>query len=291
MTSRKGKRYDAADNSAKSYNAAVDAIRMDGLKAGRFLPLASRPDEIKVSSIVEDVRQVGPCTLYRGDCRQIVPLLEGMAAGVTDPPYELGFMGTGWDSSGIAADWRTWGAVRIALRPGAHLVAFAGSRTYHRIATAIEDAAFDVRDQIMWIYGSGFPKSRKISDDIERVGIGHNSADEWEGWGTALKPAHEPIVFARKPLSPWTAPDANPKWAYRQTHWVGAALRREAHPAGDRLMSGATVAIWDVNALGNGTGWCALKDWSETLVPHILKECVSRASGGWHITHAIEVAR
>lgn len=237
MTSRKGKRYDAADNSAKSYNAAVDAIRMDGLKAGRFLPLSSRPDEIKVSPIVEDVRQIGTCTLYRGDCRQIVALLEGIAACVTDPPYELGFMGKGWDSSGIAADWRTWGAVRIALRPGAHLVAFAGSRTYHRIATAIEDAAFDVRDQIMWIYGSGFPKSRKISDDIERVGIGHNSADAWEGWGTALKPAHEPIVFARKPLSEATI-------AANVLRWGTGALNIDAtrmEPAQDHQDKCASV--------------------------------------------------
>jgi len=215
------KRYDAADNGARGYNAAVDAIRMEGVKAGRFLPLASRPEEIKASPIVEEARQIGPCTLYRGDCRQIVALLEGMAACVTDPPYELGFMGKSWDSSGIAADWRTWGAVRIALRPGAHLVAFAGSRTYHRIASAVDDAGFDVRDQIMWIYGSGFPKSRKVSDDLERAGIGHYTVNAWDGWGTALKPAHEPIVFARKPLSEATI-------AANVLRWGTAALNIDA---------------------------------------------------------------
>lgn len=102
---------------------------------------------------------------------------------VTDPPYELGFMGKAWDGSGIAHDVAMWREALRVLKPGGHLLAFAGSRTYHRMACAIEDAGFDIRDQIMWIYGSGFPKS-------------HNG--EWGG--TALKPAHEPIVMARKPL-------------------------------------------------------------------------------------------
>jgi site-specific DNA-methyltransferase (adenine-specific) len=106
---------------------------------------------------------------------------------VTDPPYELGFMGKSWDASGIAFSIEVWKEALRILKPGGHLIAFSGSRTYHRMAVAIEDAGFQIRDQIMWIYGSGFPKS-------------HNLKDEWQGWGTALKPAHEPMVLARKPL-------------------------------------------------------------------------------------------
>jgi site-specific DNA-methyltransferase (adenine-specific) len=106
---------------------------------------------------------------------------------VCDPPYELGFMGKAWDNSGIAYDVTVWQQCLRVLKPGGHLVAFGGSRTYHRLAVAIEDAGFEIRDQIQWIYGSGFPKS-------------HNLKDEWQGWGTALKPAHEPAVLARKPL-------------------------------------------------------------------------------------------
>ena len=148
---------------------------------------------------------------------------------VTDPPYELGFMGKSWDSSGIAFNVDVWTEALRVLKPGGHLIAFSGSRTYHRMAVAIEDAGFEIRDQIMWIYGSGFPKSHNISKGIDKAaGIwrgragaissdngsmqGANyertlleppatdAAKQWDGWGTALKPAHEPMVLARKPL-------------------------------------------------------------------------------------------
>jgi site-specific DNA-methyltransferase (adenine-specific) len=116
---------------------------------------------------------------------------------VTDPPYELGFMGKSWDSSGIAFNVEVWQEALRVLKPGGHLIAFSGSRTYHRMAVAIEDAGFQIRDQIMWIYGSGFPKSHNISKAIDKT---NGVTNEWEGWGTALKPAHEPMVLARKPL-------------------------------------------------------------------------------------------
>ena len=124
-----------------------------------------------------------------GDCREVMAELEAESvdAIVTDPPYELGFMGKAWDASGVAFDPETWRHALRVLKPGGHLLAFSGSRTYHRMACAIEDAGFEIRDQIMWVYGSGFPKS-------------HNLEGEWSGWGTALKPAHEPIVVARKPF-------------------------------------------------------------------------------------------
>lgn len=129
------------------------------------------------------------CTLHLGDSKTILPTIPpaSIDAIVTDPPYELGFMGKAWDGSGIAYDVSLWRECLRVLKPGGHLLAFGGSRTYHRMACAVEDAGFEIRDQIMWVFGSGFPKS-------------HNLAGEWDGWGTALKPAHEPIVVARKPL-------------------------------------------------------------------------------------------
>jgi DNA modification methylase len=107
-------------------------------------------------------------TLYHGDNRQILPTLaeNSVDAIVTDPPYELGFMGKSWDASGVAFDPATWREALRVLKPGGHLIAFSGSRTYHRMAVAIEDAGFEIRDQIMWIYGSGFPKSHNIQQGI-----------------------------------------------------------------------------------------------------------------------------
>lgn len=152
--------------------------------------------------------------LRLGDCREILATLEpdSIDACVTDPPYHLtsivkrfgganaaqaqygtdgayrrasaGFMGKTWDGGSIAQDPATWAAVYRVLKPGAHLLAFSGTRTQHRMVCAIEDAGFEVRDQIGWAFGSGFPKS-------------HNQPG---GWGTALKPAWEPICVARKPL-------------------------------------------------------------------------------------------
>lgn len=124
-----------------------------------------------------------------GDCREVLKTLEAdsLHACVTDPPYELGFMGKVWDATGVANDPATWREVLRVLKPGAHLLAFGGTRTHHRMICAIEDAGFEIRDCLGWLYGSGFPKSR-------------NQDGEWLGWGTALKPAWEPIVLARKPL-------------------------------------------------------------------------------------------
>lgn len=87
---------------------------------------------------------------------------------VTDPPYELGFMGEAWDSKGIAYNVEMWNEVLRVLKPGGYLLAFGGSRTYHRMACAVEDAGFEVRDQIMWVYGSGFPKSTSVSKAMDK---------------------------------------------------------------------------------------------------------------------------
>ena len=208
--------------------------------------------------------------LLNGDCIEQMQKLkdEGKLVDsvVTDPPYHLtsiverfgkegsapakdnysdgaytrtsrGFMGKEWDGGDIAFRTDTWKLAYDLLKPGGYLLAFSASRNYHRMAVAIEDAGFEIRDQIMWIYGSGFPKSlnigkaidKRLGNEREVVGTrvsafgdadGSETDDgrnlwgkestkeveltkgnsEYEGWGTALKPAHEPIVMARKPL-------------------------------------------------------------------------------------------
>ena len=181
-------------------------------------------------------------TLLKGDCIKKLKGLKDNSVDsvVTDPPYEIGFMGKGWDDSGIANNPKLWKEVLRVLKPGGHLLSFSHSRTYHRQAVAVEDAGFEIRDQIMWIYGSGFPKSHNIGKSVDKllgnerefVGLGASqpaksghfagsTADSinytedksrynppvtkgnspYEGWGTALKPAHEPIVMARKPFN------------------------------------------------------------------------------------------
>jgi site-specific DNA-methyltransferase (adenine-specific) len=168
---------------------------------------------------------------------------------VTDPPYELGFMGKEWDKTGIAYNIEVWKECLRILKHGGHLLAFGGTRTYHRMVCAIEDAGFEIRDQMQWIYGSGFPKSMDISKAIDKregaerekiinplankqtaqvAGKGlsgaknainfitpnpiTDEAKQWDGWGTALKPANEPIVVARKPLSERTVAENVLKW-------------------------------------------------------------------------------
>lgn len=128
---------------------------------------------------------IGNARLILGDCRDTMATFDecSIESIVTDPPYELDFMGRSWDRTGIAFDVAMWKAALRVLKPGGYLIAFSHARTYHRMACAIEDAGFEIRDQIMWIYGSGFPK-------------GGNR----DGKGTCLKPAHEPIVMARKPF-------------------------------------------------------------------------------------------
>lgn len=197
--------------------------------------------------------------LMLGDNIESLKKLEANSidAVVTDPPYGLSFMSKKWDYDVPSVDF--WKEVYRVLKPGGHVLSFGGTRTYHRMTVNIEDAGFEIRDQIMWLYGSGFPKSRNIGKDVEKVNVGglskliqigtkkgivatnhHELAkgekpkgfsyktashtvshsevasartqttgdipvyeinNEWEGWGTALKPANEPICVARKPLS------------------------------------------------------------------------------------------
>jgi len=172
--------------------------------------------------------------LFLGDCLDKLKEIEDNSVDsiVTDPPYGLAFMGKKWDYD--VPSQAIWEECMRVLKPGGHILSFAGSRTYHRMAVRIEDAGFEIRDQIMWVYGSGFPKSHNIGKAVDKIegneredlgkhptinGTGKkwrkNGSEieyvktsphltkgnsEWEGWGTALKPAHEPIVMARKPL-------------------------------------------------------------------------------------------
>jgi site-specific DNA-methyltransferase (adenine-specific) len=184
--------------------------------------------------------------ILHGNNLDILPTLadNSIDSIVTDPPYELGFMGKKWDSSGIAYSVELWQQCLRVLKPGGHLLSFGGTRTYHRVAVAIEDSGFELRDSIAWLYGSGFPKSLDVSKAIDKAagaerkvtgidkvrgnapsmlgrtdpnnpeydgstfGVGTTyitapatpEAQQWQGWGTALKPAFEPVIVARKPI-------------------------------------------------------------------------------------------
>ena len=188
--------------------------------------------------------------LYQTDTSKPMPFPDNhFTSVITDPPYELGFMGKKWDSSGIAYNVDMWKEVLRVLKPGGHLLSFGGTRTYHRMACAIEDAGFEIRDMIEWVYGSGFPKSLNVGKAVDKLqgneredlgipkvyGDGHvqnyggekqgyhewkakgietqtKGTSEFEGYGSALKPSHEPICLARKPLSEKTVAENVLKW-------------------------------------------------------------------------------
>ncbi|RLC81726.1 MAG: site-specific DNA-methyltransferase [Chloroflexi bacterium] len=134
--------------------------------------------------------------IVQGDCVEVMKTLKANSVDtvITDQPYGLSFMGKEWDKftdNEAFQEWtRLWcvEALRV-LKPGGMMLCFGGTRTYHRIACGIEDAGFEIRDTMMWLYGSGFPKSYNIGKNLEG----------WDGWGTALKPAYEPIIVAMKP--------------------------------------------------------------------------------------------
>ncbi len=126
---------------------------------------------------------------------------------VTDPPYGLSFMNKKWDHNVPSVDF--WKEVYRVLKPGGHVLSFGGTRTYHRMVVNIEDAGFEIRDQIQWLYGSGFPKSHNIGKAVDKITKG---TSPYEGWGTALKPANEPICVARKPISEKTVAKNVLKW-------------------------------------------------------------------------------
>jgi DNA modification methylase len=242
------------------------------------------------------------CVLYHDDSRNALRILpdNSLDSCVTDPPYALvsvvkrfggpnaapakgndaymrasaGFMGKTWDTGETAFTAEFWAEVLRVLKPGAFLCAFGASRGYHRMAVAIEDAGFEIRDSLMWIYGTGFPKSLDLAKQIDknegvefqaspatgvgfmgpdgpggynvtknkltRVGKSSDAAQEWEGWGTALKPAFEPIVLARKPLSEGTVAANVLKWRTGALN-IGACRVASADVEGPRYRHGGGI--------------------------------------------------
>jgi hypothetical protein len=182
--------------------------------------------------------------LLNADCLEALRRLSAgsVDAVVTDPPYELGFMGKRWDAQGIAFSVDLWREVLRVLKPGGHLLAFGGTRTYHRMTCAIEDAGFEIRDSLHWMYGTGFPKSLNVGD----------------GRGTALKPGHEPIVLARKPLEGTVAEN------------VAAYGTGALNIDGCRLLSAdsSTTGRQNSGAKGNGGVFGASATYDSEASPH-----------------------
>jgi len=137
--------------------------------------------------------------ILQGDNRLTLKTIadNSIDAIVTDPPYGIDFLGKSWDANTGALE--TYQECLRVLKPGGHILAFSAARTYHHLAVTLEQAGFEIRDQIMWIYSSGFPKSQDIGKSIQRSNK-NEEPNDWLGWGTALKPAHEPIALARKPM-------------------------------------------------------------------------------------------
>ena len=203
------------------------------------------PDQILASTKPGEVVNLGRHRLHCRDCLEVMRELDdnSVDAIVTDPPYGIGFMGKDWDCA-VPGEAFAVEALRV-LKPGGHLIAFAACRTVHRLAVSVEDAGFEIRDMIGWLQWQGFPKSHDVSKALDskagaerevvgrgksgknaimgglsgfEIGSGHDittpatpEAKKWAGWGTALKPAQEPALLARKPLE-GTIADNVLKW-------------------------------------------------------------------------------
>jgi len=221
--------------------------------------------------------------ILHGDNRETLKTIpdNSIDAIVTDPPYGIDFLGKAWDANTGALE--TYQECLRVLKPGGHILAFSAARTYHHLAVTLEQAGFEIRDQIMWIYSSGFPKSQDVGRSIQRsigveeyeavvdttknagfgmtdharvrageqwstqekqvgkVKVTSPEAKVWEGWGTALKPAHEPIALARKPLKLSIAKNC-------QAHGVGALnidATRVPYDDGQIIKGGAKIVKMD----------------------------------------------
>jgi len=188
---------------------------------------------------------VDEATILHGDCREVMAGMEPNSVDsiVTDPPYGLSFMGKDWDH-GVPGEHFWAEALRVA-KPGAHLLAFGGTRTFHRLAAAIEDAGWEIRDTVMWVYGSGFPKSKNIGN----------------GWGTALKPAWEPVIVARKPLEGTVAGNVQ-KWGTGAVNVDGCRVGNNAG--------------WSYPGGRGGSGWHGRESLSKNL-----NEPMAATQGRW----------
>lgn len=224
--------------------------------------------------------------LIHGDCVEVMRKWNPnvVSAVVTDPPYGLGFMGKEWDTLSRKSvttsegqqiqEWNKVWATEVlrVLKPGGYLLSFGGTRTYHRLAAAIEDAGFEIRDCAMWVYSSGFPKSLNISKSIEKIAAkgGPNDADlhsRWSGWGTSLKPSWEPIVIARKPLEGTVADNVllhgtgglniDASRVPTEDSFGGGAKARsgfvEGYEYGDGWTPGSPLGRWPANVIHDGS--------------------------------------
>lgn len=229
-----------------------------------------------------------PYDIHLGNCLEVLKRIpeNSVDSIVTDPPYGLAFMGKKWDYD--VPDQAIWEECLRVLKPGGHLLAFAGTRTQHRMAVRIEDAGFEIRDMIAWVYGSGFPKSMDVSKAIDKAagadrtvlserankssfdpdGIGGggfqrgtiqitepatDDAKKWQGWGTALKPALEPITVARKPFKGTVAANVL-EWGAGAINVDGARVQTDdnlnggAYSNGNKDLSKATSYATGVSA-------------------------------------------
>ena len=233
---------------------------------------------------------INPYFLMLGDCLDRLKEIPDntIHSVVTDPPYGLSFMGKAWDKSVPSVE--VWKECLRVLKPGGYLLAFAGTRTQHRMAVAIEDAGFEIRDMIAWVYGSGFPKSHDIPKGIDKIkGVeklrtfkSKNPADrpcnhekgetstgwaspprpdktnphsaeakQWEGWGTALKPALEPITVARKPFNTTVAKNVL-EWGTGGINIDGCRVGSEGGTAKGSKPDGNSNGIYGAGLHGDG---------------------------------------
>ena len=218
--------------------------------------------------------------LRQGDCLELMKDIPDKSIDLvlTDPPYGLSFMGKKWDYDVPSTE--IWQEALRVLKPGGYLLAFAGTRTQHRMAVRIEDAGFEIRDMIAWIYGSGFPKSLNIGKAVDKiqgnereviseqqrkgrsagilgketdiVHIHDKGTSQWEGWGTALKPALEPITVARKPLDGTVANNVL-KWGVGGINIDGCRVGTEIIPA---QKSGKTSRAYQSEETTTAGGMC-----------------------------------
>lgn len=226
--------------------------------------------------------------LFLGNCLDVLKTFQDNSfdAIVTDPPYGLSFMGKKWDYDVPSVE--LWVECLRVLKPGGHLLAFAGTRTQHRMAARIEDAGFEIRDMIAWVYGSGFPKSHDVSKAIDKAAgaereviglptaggkgqgnaygaIARPPATAWQGWGTALKPALEPITVARKPLVGTVAEnvlahgtgginvDASRVEAEKTTGWGGNPSNGYSGRLNQDLNARPAQGRWPANLIHDGS--------------------------------------
>jgi len=246
--------------------------------------------------------------VYLGDCLVVMKDFPDNSVDsiCCDPPYELGFMGKSWDNTGIAYNVEMWKQCLRVLKPGGHLLSFGGTRTYHRMACAIEDAGFEVRDMVSWIYGSGFPKSLNIGKAVDKLqgnerelvqrtridgkGTGYadstfatspnlkrsdtpisDEAKQWEGWGTALKPACEPCVLARKPLSEKTVALNVLKWGTGGINIELSRIKSECNLQGNDLCD--IIEVCQLNHLNLSVNSAEKQRFQEDTTNLIKKLC------------------